>query len=624
MGVPAQGAPRWRSNSSVLLVFRRSCGERSSSSSSWVALALAAPQVPAAHAAQYGVTTCAGQAAGVGGWSGFTRGSHPAKLQETCATGGVMYAALQGNVATSAGDAGWQLVAPAATSIAGVTLVRKLVVAGTRYTYTARALTPVAANTQNFESCINPAGCKDEIARGSLTWTSPRADVNRLEVYVSCAPTADVACQKVAGAEAAAVRISRADITLNDTTVPTISSPPSSPMFATGEPVSGVQAIAVVLQGHRRWHRLDRHPGRRTDGERGPRPQLDLSHALSPARACPLSLSSTLQFNPAAVPDGPHQLRVFARDATGSNVGYSQDFAVTTSARGAVNGTNGSDQAKLTVGVRRAVKAGRRAPRTHSTITVPYNAKTVADGRLVNSAGQPVIGARLTVATAVDRGVPVYADLPANVVTDAKGHFKVTAPPRTVAARAGPLLRARARHHPSRTRRRPHEGRHARHLLRSPPPPVARGSARCSAVTSSAAPPAGHPRRAPRTARPQLRDTRLGRHRSRRHLPRRLPLHPRRARAIRVPPARAPLPSLPLLPGLLTRRQRLRALISRPPIHACCRTASLDRSPVRCGRNPYRRCAPPTTCLNNASPKSARGPARGRSGAPRARSSCAA
>jgi hypothetical protein len=143
---------------------------------------------------------------------------------------------------------------------------------------------------------------------------------------------------------------------------------------------------------------------------------------------CPLSVSSTLQFNPAAVPDGPHQLRVFARDATGSNVGYSQSFAVTTSARGAVNGTNGSDQAKLSVGVRRAVKAGRHAPRAHSTITVPYNAKTVADGRLLNSAGQPVIGARLTVTTAVDRGVPVYADLPANVVTDSKGHFKVALP----------------------------------------------------------------------------------------------------------------------------------------------------------------------------------------------------
>jgi hypothetical protein len=143
---------------------------------------------------------------------------------------------------------------------------------------------------------------------------------------------------------------------------------------------------------------------------------------------CPLTVATTLQFNPASVPDGAHQLRVFARDATGANVGYSANFPVTTSARGAINGTNGSDEVRLTAGVRRAVRAGRRAPTAHTTLDVPYNAKTVAQGRLVNSAGQPVSGARLTVATAVDRGAPTYSDLPVDVVTDANGRFKVTLP----------------------------------------------------------------------------------------------------------------------------------------------------------------------------------------------------
>ena len=78
--------------------------------------------------------------------------------------------------------------------------------------------------------------------------------------------------------------------------------------------------------------------------------------------------------------------------------------------------------------MRRAVSAGHRAPTPHTTLDVPFNAKTVAQGRLVNGAGQAVSGARLTVATAVDRGVPTYADLPANVVTDANGRFKVTLP----------------------------------------------------------------------------------------------------------------------------------------------------------------------------------------------------
>jgi hypothetical protein len=392
------------------------------------ALGLSVPAVPAAEAAQYGTVTCGGQAAGVGGWAGFTRGSHPAKLQETCATGGVMYAALQGNVATSAGDAGWGVSAPAGTTIAGVTLVRKLGVAGTGYTYTARAMTPVAANTQKFEACSGPAGCKEEIARSSFAWSSPRTDVNRLEVYVSCVPATDAPCQKVAGAEAAAIRISRADITLNDTTGPVVSSGPSSTMFNSSAAVSGVQSITV---GVKDIGGGIASAGIQVDGQMVSEMPVPNAGCRTPYRRlvpCPLTLNTTLQFNPASVPDGAHQLRVFARDATGTNVGYSASFPVTTSARGAINGANGSDQVKLTLGVRRAVSSGHRAPTPHTTLDVPYNGKTVAQGRLVNSAGQPVSGARLTVGTAVDRGLPTYADLPVDVVTDSQGRFKVTLP----------------------------------------------------------------------------------------------------------------------------------------------------------------------------------------------------
>ena len=392
------------------------------------ALGLAAPAVPTAVAAQYGVVTCGGQAAGIGGWAGFTRGSHPAKLQETCVTGGVMYAALQGNVATSAGDAGWGVSAPAGTTIAAVNLVRKLAVAGTGYTYTARAMTPVAANTQKFEACAGPAGCKQEIARSSLAWSSPRTDVNRLEVYVSCVPATNAPCQKVAGAEAAAIRISRADITLSDTTGPVVGSGPSSTMFNSSAPVSGVQSITV---GFKDIGGGIASAGVQVDGQTVSETPVANSGCRQPYRRlvpCPLTLATTLQFNPASVPDGPHQLRVFARDATGANVGYSASFPVTTSARGALNGVNGSDQVAISLGVRRAVGAGHHAPTAHTTIDVPYNAKTVAQGRLVNSAGQPVTGARLTLATAVDRGVPIYSDLPVDVITDSTGRFKATLP----------------------------------------------------------------------------------------------------------------------------------------------------------------------------------------------------
>ncbi|HEX6697167.1 MAG TPA: hypothetical protein VF080_10245 [Solirubrobacteraceae bacterium] len=377
-----------------------------------------------AGAAEYGVVTCNGQAAATGGWTLFASGPNTALSENCAASGGSMAAVLAGNQAPAASNAGWQVSAPANTAIAGATLYRKVGVAGTGYGYVARGVTPAAANYQVFENCSGPAGCQQEIARGSFAWRSARADVNRLQVYVQCAAP----CQQLAGGEAAAVRLSRADIALTDNAAPTISAGPTSAMFSSGASVSGVQSIAVTFKDLGGGVAAT---GIQVDEQTVSETPVPNAGCRTPYRRlvpCPLTFAATLQFNPASVPDGPHQVRVFARDATGANVGYSASFPVTTSARGAVNGTNGSDQVKLTLGVRRAVSAGHRAPTAHTTLDVPYNAKTVAQGRLVNSAGQPVTGARLTVGTAVDRGIPSYADLPTDVVTDANGRFKVTLP----------------------------------------------------------------------------------------------------------------------------------------------------------------------------------------------------
>jgi hypothetical protein len=387
-------------------------------------LALVACAAPAG-AAPYTVVTCNGQAAATGGWSLFASGPNTALSENCAAPGGSMAAVLAGNQAPAASNAGWQVFAPANTTIAGATIYRKVGVAGTSYGYIARGITPAAANYQVFETCSGPADCKEEIARTSVPWISARSDVNRIQVYVHC-PSAS--CQKLSGGEAAAVRVSRADIVLNDNAAPTISAGPASTMFGSGGSVSGVQSIAVTFKDLGGGVAAT---GLQVDGQTISETPVPNSGCRTPYRRlvpCPLTLATTLQFNPASVPDGPHQLRVFARDATGANVGYSASFPVTTSARGALNGTNGSDQVKLSVGVRRAVSAGHRAPTPHTTLDVPYNAKTVAEGRLLNSAGQPVVGARLTVGTAVDRGVPTYADLPTDVVTDAKGRFKATLP----------------------------------------------------------------------------------------------------------------------------------------------------------------------------------------------------
>ncbi|HEX5900223.1 MAG TPA: hypothetical protein VFY32_12545 [Solirubrobacteraceae bacterium] len=386
----------------------------------FAALAFAAP----AGAAEYTVVTCNGQAAANGGWTLYASGPNSALSENCAASGGSMAAVLAGNQAPAASVAMWQVYAPANTTVAGATLTRKVAVAGTGYHYVARGVTPAAANYQVFENCSGPGGCKQEIARGSFAWRSARADVNRIQVYVQCVEP----CQKLAGGEAAALRLSRADIALTDNAVPTIAAGPSSTMFASADPVSGVQSITATFKDAGGGVAAT---GVQVDGQTVNETPVANAGCRTPYRRlvpCPLTVATTLQFKPASVPDGPHQLRVFARDATGSNVGYSESFPVTTSARGAINGANGSDQARLTVGVRRAVSAGHHGPTPHATLDVPYNARTVAEGRLLNSAGQAITGARLTVATAVDRGVPTYADLPTDVITDANGRFRVTLP----------------------------------------------------------------------------------------------------------------------------------------------------------------------------------------------------
>ena len=380
--------------------------------------------------------------------------------------------------------------------------------AGTGYGYVARGLTPAAANYQVFENCAGPAGCKQEIARGSFAWRSARADVNRLQVYVQCVAP----CQKLSGGEAAAVRLSRADIALTDNAAPTISAGPTSAMFSSGDSVSGVQSIAVTFKDLGGGVAAT---GIQVDGQTVSETPVPNAGCRTPYRRlvpCPLTFATTLQFNPASVPDGPHQVRVFARDATGANVGYSASFPVTTSARGAVNGTNGSDQVKLTLGVRRAVSSGHRAPTPHTTLDVPYNAKTVAQGRLVNSAGQPVTGARLTVG---HRGRPRRAELrrPAH----RRGHrrhgpLQGDAAPRTVVARAGPLLRARPGRDPGRQRQRPRAGRDARDLRPAQAPHAPRPARRLPRACGRQLPPHRDPRRAPGAPPWQLRDAGHGRH----------------------------------------------------------------------------------------------------------------
>jgi hypothetical protein len=146
---------------------------------------------------------------------------------------------------------------------------------------------------------------------------------------------------------------------------------------------------------------------------------------------CPLTFVSRLQFDPAEVSDGTHALQVFARDSTRVNVVASAPVTVVTSFHAATNASGAGTlaDARLTLGVRSATRVGQRPPEARPSTTVHFGAVAVAVGRLVDAAGQPVIRVPLRVATAVDRGLPAFAQLAIGVVTDADGRFQFAIPP---------------------------------------------------------------------------------------------------------------------------------------------------------------------------------------------------
>ena len=156
--------------------------------------------------------------------------------------------------------------------------------------------------------------------------------------------------------------------------------------------------------------------------------------------------------------------------------------------------------------------------------------------------------------------MPAYADLPSDVVTDAQGRFKVTLP-------RGPSWRVRVLYF-------------ARALDATP---AGRDDARVRVATHATfAPRRRHMRRGQRAVfrghvvgsyrpagiRVELQGRRHGSYVTLATAATRpdgtyrlsYALHQWGARALRLPPARAPLPALPVLPGLLAPGQRLRAL----------------------------------------------------------------
>jgi hypothetical protein len=386
--------------------------------------------VSAARAGEYHVYSCrapSGAPAPTSGWGGSINGGWMFD-PNSCASGGSLTAALDGEVAqpANASDAQWAFSAPAGTQIAGARLWRSAYVRswepGNNSTVAWLSAPEYSYSSADvFEQCARFQGCT-EVGNPA----SPMAHENLVEVpagnasgathiymNASCGGSNGTSCPAVGSGYSVQVSLYAADITLVDNTPPTVSSVGGN--LASGGTLSGVGDISFsaadtgsglyeavfLIDGHVVSSQLlnsasgpCRNVGGTSDG----------SNAFFEVEPCPLALSDDLSFDTALAPEGSHLLTVQLRDAAGNattilnrqvtfanhvaagagggSIGPGSPLAL----RGAPNGVNASDEAKLTARWKGTAKATR---------TGGYGQAEQVTGRLMAPGGVPISGASL-------------------------------------------------------------------------------------------------------------------------------------------------------------------------------------------------------------------------------------
>ncbi|HEY6889688.1 MAG TPA: hypothetical protein VI300_17955, partial [Solirubrobacter sp.] len=183
------------------------------------------------------------------------------------------------------------------------------------------------------------------------------------------------------------------DVTINDRTAPTVTVEASG--LVAGSPVSGSDPVTITASDNSGIQRvelidvsnpaapatvgLEDYTVDRTDANR-------LCDFSQPA-PCPNLTRETVRAT--SLPAGQRLLLVRVTDTGGSVVdrGPYPVFAVTPSDRGAANGSNATDTGTLSAIWTKGLNANRR--------TVDYGEKAGVRGRLTNSSGQPIAGAKV-------------------------------------------------------------------------------------------------------------------------------------------------------------------------------------------------------------------------------------
>lgn len=337
---------------------------------------------------------------------------------DTCASGGSMYAAMDGGETHPYTAAALDtFIAPAGLTISGFTLWR----------YEADGPSqPYGSPASNLDYSPGPSSvqglCTDGCSRGiqvnpldpsnALSETS-LSNVTQIQWSAACGGGPGGTCPASgSGTLSSQYDVYAADIDLVDDTPPTVSGV-GGPLVAGGtltgmqavsfdasDSQSGVYSGSLLVDGHTEVSRiLDTNGGAcqslgvTSDGQR----------SFEYAQPCKTSVSGILTLNTSQLAAGQHSLEMVVDDAagnqtvayngtittdgpssTGTAIGPGSPLAL----RGPSNGTNASDEAKLTA---------RWASTAKATRTSGYKAADRVTGRLTAPGGVPISGASLGV-----------------------------------------------------------------------------------------------------------------------------------------------------------------------------------------------------------------------------------
>lgn len=359
-----------------------------------VATLVAAAPVQAGTYTVYGCKKPDGTPAPADGWGVYGANTPAVASADACASGGSVQVALSGG--TGHGETGYVdfgVAAPAGLPIVGYTLYRLAQVQGpsTGPAYTYDLLENGSASP---ESCLGACSRGDGDSRRYLSESSAWSRAGRfgeLRVRLTCRDDGDpntAGCPNY-GPPGAQVLIHRAELTLEDTTDPEFSSPPSGTLFDTGRELSGVVSASFSARdsGSGVFRAVVEVDGRTAaaavvdDNDR--RCELPFVHRVP----CKASAAGTISLDTAALEDGEHNVRLLVQDATRENqIAYGPVTIRTRNrapGRGDPNGTNAGDGARLVARWR-----GRRTDDLRSR----YNRRVAVVGTLKDAIGRPIVG----------------------------------------------------------------------------------------------------------------------------------------------------------------------------------------------------------------------------------------